>query len=222
MTGRAVAAAIAAVVALAIVLPPVAPAVSGGEAERDFRRLDKGLAAFERRDYAAAIGEWRPLALNGDARAQTWIGILHLQGRGVPRDHAKAADWFARAAAQGYGEAAYRLGVMYAFGHGFAEDRARAARHFEAAANLGHVKAQLEMSQRHYLGVGLPFDTVRAYMWASVAEKFAVGGHDLYSAEGSRETMAELMTPAQLAEAQELARAWLARHKRQISRKVAP
>ncbi len=53
-------------------------------------------------DYAGALTIWQPLAKQGDARAQFSMAVLHLKGRGAPRDLEKAMEWARQAAAQGY------------------------------------------------------------------------------------------------------------------------
>ena len=63
--------------------------------------ISQGEAAFERGDYEAALGEFRPLAAAGDARAQYYLGLIYYHGEGVKQDYAEAADWFHKAAQQG-------------------------------------------------------------------------------------------------------------------------
>ena len=82
----------------------------------------KGLAAAERGDYATAIREWRPLAEQGDAKAQYNLGVMYKKGMGVAQDYGQAVKWYRRAAEQGYAEAQNNLGVMYGNGRGVVED----------------------------------------------------------------------------------------------------
>ncbi len=60
-----------------------------------------GLAAFSRGDYAAALREWRPLAEQGYAGAQFYLGVMYATGRGLPQDYAEAVKWYRKAAEQG-------------------------------------------------------------------------------------------------------------------------
>ena len=48
-------------------------------------------AAYGRQDYAAAIRLCRPLAEQGDAKAQSALGWMYANGHGVPQDDAQAA-----------------------------------------------------------------------------------------------------------------------------------
>ena len=46
--------------------------------------LDDGLTSYQRGDYATAFREWLPLAEQGDALAQQYLGNMYATGRGVP------------------------------------------------------------------------------------------------------------------------------------------
>ncbi len=192
----------------------IGPAALASDDAADFRRPGTGLEAFQRLDFAAALGEWLPLARRGDARAQTWIGVMHNEGKGVARDHAAAIRWLGRAASQGYAEAEFRLGVIHEFGHGIKENKARAREYYECAANHAHVDAQLRLSELYEFGIGTAMDLVRARMWAEIAVRIADSHSERVRASGNRDTLAEIMTPEQSAEARRRAKAWIERHGR--------
>ena len=63
--------------------------------------LDDGLTSYQRGDYATALQEWRPLAEQGDALAQQYLGNMYATGRGVPENDAEAMKWWRKAAEQG-------------------------------------------------------------------------------------------------------------------------
>ena len=50
--------------------------------------------------------------------AQSILGVMYANGRGVPQDYAEAVKWYRLAADQGDAEAQHNLGVMYASGEG--------------------------------------------------------------------------------------------------------
>ena len=52
--------------------------------------LEDCRAAYERQDYTAAIQLCRPLAEEGDARAQLSLGGMYYNGQGVQQDYAEA------------------------------------------------------------------------------------------------------------------------------------
>src|SRR3990170_5721524 len=57
--------------------------------------------AFDRSNYATALKIWLPLAKEGDASAQTYVGEIFEKGLGVPPDHAAAAEWYRRGGGSG-------------------------------------------------------------------------------------------------------------------------
>ena len=170
---------------------------AGLGANADF---DEGAAAYERGDYAAALREWQPLAEQGDAPAQFNLGLMHAEGKGVPRDDRMAVQWHRRAAEQGDVSAQNSLGLMYAKGRGVPRDYKMAAQWYRRAAEQGDASAQNSLSVMYTIGAGVPKDYVHAHMWANIA---ASGGEKTLKL---RNDLAKLMTPSQIAEAERLAR----------------
>jgi len=109
--------------------------------------FDKGLDAFERGDYAAALQEWRPLAEQGFPPAQYRLGAMYAYGIVVAKDYKIARIWYEKAARQGDAQAAYELGLMYEIGRGVVEDRHRAAYWYQRAALRGHGPSQEKFSR---------------------------------------------------------------------------
>jgi TPR repeat protein len=95
-------------------------------------------AAYEQGYYACALRLAQPLAEQGDARAQSLVGLIYYIGRGALRDDAKAVDWLRLAADQGDAAAQFRLGLMYSEGQGVPQDHAEAAKWYRLAANQRH------------------------------------------------------------------------------------
>jgi uncharacterized protein len=71
------------------------------------------------------------------------------------------------------------------------------------AADQGDAGAQSILGGMYFFGKGVPQDYVSAHMWSNLA---AAGGNK--DAAKSRDAVAAMMTPAQIAEAQKLAREW--------------
>jgi hypothetical protein len=80
--------------------------------------IQGGVSAYERGDYPAALVEFRPLADQGYRLAQYTLGVMYVQGQGVPRDYHAAVKWFGRAAGQGVPQAQFELGKLYLRGLG--------------------------------------------------------------------------------------------------------
>jgi TPR repeat protein len=165
--------------------------------------IEAGYEAYRRGEFAAALHEFRPLAEQGDARAQAMLGIMYFEGWGVPEDDAEAVKWYSRAAEQGHILAELKLGVMYRQGVGVSQDFAKAAKLFRTAAEQGHATAQLFLGVMYVLGQGVAQDHVQAHMWWSLAANQGERGATI-----NRDRVAGNMTPEQITEAQILARKW--------------
>jgi len=74
---------------------------------------------------------------------------------------------------------------------------------YRRAADQGNVAAQALLGGMYLVGEGVPEDFVAAHMWYNLA-----AAHGDISAAEQRQRIATLMTPAQIAEAQKLAREW--------------
>ena len=62
---------------------------------------EDSMAAYNRGDYVPAIRLFRPLAEQGNAKAQNVLGVMYRRGQGVARNPVRAFVWFSRAAARG-------------------------------------------------------------------------------------------------------------------------
>src|SRR5271170_4185690 len=69
-------------------------------------------AAYRNGDYATALRLSRELAEQGDAMAQSRLGLMYRDGHGVPQDDQQAVEWFRKAAEQGRANAQYNLAHM--------------------------------------------------------------------------------------------------------------
>jgi hypothetical protein len=107
-------------IALCAVLMLPAPASAGP--------YEDGVAAYDRKDYAAALDAWLPLAQQGNAAAQFNVGVLYEKGLGVAQDLGAAARWYRKAAEQGDIEAQYDVGRLHETGSGVAKDLDEARR----------------------------------------------------------------------------------------------
>ena len=88
-------------------------------------------------------------------------------------------------------------------------DRAEAAKWYRRAAEQGEKSVglgQRDLGRLYEKGWGVPKDDVLAYMWYNLAA--AKEGDSFSTAASHRDTLAEHMTPAQIAEGQRLTREW--------------
>ena len=131
--------------------------------------FDAGMAAWGRGDYQAALNEFRPLAELGDASGQISLGLMYLNGDGLPQDYTEAARLLRLAAEQGHAFAHFSLGSMYFDGQGVPKDYTEAARLFRLAAEQGLASAQSYLGFMYFDGQGVPQDYESAYVWHSIA-----------------------------------------------------
>ena len=92
-------------------------------------------------DYAEATKWYKLAAAQGNARAQSNLGVMYESGKGVVQDYAEAAKWYKLAAAQGFALAQSNLGSMYGNGRGVVQDYVRAHMWFNLAAVSGNKDA---------------------------------------------------------------------------------
>ena len=104
-----------------------------------------------------------------------------------------------RSAEEGVAAAQVLLGIMYDLGRGVPEDDAEAVKWYRLAADQGNADAQFNLGNRYANGEGVPRNDVTAYAWWNIA---AASGHE--DAIENRSIIEESMTPAQIAEAQQL------------------
>ena len=119
-------------------------------------------------------------------------------------------------AEQGDPYSEYLLGVMYENGRGVAQDFSEAATWYRRSAQQGIPEAQAGLGRMYASGRGVPRDYVRAHMWLQLAVSRypATEAVERERAAENLELLGSKMTPAQIAEAQRMAREWNATEKR--------
>ncbi len=178
-------------------LAAVPPALAGP--------LEDGLAAYRKGDYGRAFGLWQPLAAEGDADAEFWLGALYDLGRGVPQSYETAARLYRKAAEQGHANAQFNLGQMYEAGEGVPGDYrfVAAAAWYRRAADQGYAFAQSNLGALYAIGRGVQRNYVEAYKWLALA-----------GASRNLDFIAHHMTSEQIDEAVQLVREWRAKKER--------
>jgi hypothetical protein len=84
--------------------------------------LQAGIAAYNRHDYPTAARLLLPLAQHGNPMAQTYVGFMFANGRGLPQNYVAAADWYRAASEAGVPVAQFMLGLAYDKGQGVPQD----------------------------------------------------------------------------------------------------
>lgn len=89
-------------------------------------RFGRAVAAYEEGRFRTARHEFKALAAQGSAIAETMLGTMYVTGRGVPADPATAVAYFYRAAHRGYAPAQLALSDAFAKGLGTGQDLSEA------------------------------------------------------------------------------------------------
>jgi TPR repeat protein len=85
-------------------------------------QLQDGIDAYFKGNNTQAIGLLRPLAEQGYADAQYYLGIMHQRGQGLQQDYTQAALWYRKAAEQGNTMAQAGLSNLYVTGRGVSQN----------------------------------------------------------------------------------------------------
>lgn len=148
------------------------------------------------------VAELRRAAEEGDLEAQVGLAAGYRNGNGVARDDDAATAWYLRAAEQGHADAQFHLGFAYSNGSGVLLDYNESHAWFHRAAEQGHDAAQWMLGSLFWRG-DVPRDDVEGAMWLNLA----LSQNDKHDRR-PLDMLESRMTPAQIAEAQRLAREW--------------
>jgi TPR repeat protein len=97
---------------------------------------------------------------------------------------------------------------MYDGGRGVPQDYSAALSWYRKAAEQGNAAAENNLGPLYAYGRGVPQDYVQAYMWFQLAASHFPEKENRERAIKNRDIIAAEMTPAQIADAQKLAREW--------------
>ncbi|MDO9367290.1 MAG: SPOR domain-containing protein [Sphingopyxis sp.] len=154
--------------AVSLALPLIAASMLAAPAQADVK---DGVDAWQAGNYQAAVAEWRPLAIAGDADAQFNLGQAYKLGRGVPTDLVQAESWYRRAAKQGHLQAEDNLGLVLFT----ANRRGEAMPYITRSAERGEPRAQYVLGTALFNGDLAPQDLPRAYALTKRASDAGLG-----------------------------------------------
>lgn len=107
---------------------------------------------------APARIELERLANEGDALAAHFLGLLHLNGKGLPQNETLAVEWFRKSAEGGRADSAHNLGVIYERSRGELKNTQEARRWYRVAADKGYASSQANLGHLLADGLGGPAD----------------------------------------------------------------
>jgi TPR repeat protein len=159
-------------------------------------------------------GHWMAGRLTLRAVLAAWIMVVAVAGAAVAAPCVASDDrgqysatehvrCLRQEADQGDSISQYLLGAMYLLGQGVPQDYAEAVKWLHLAADHDIGGAQFVLGGMYAQGKGVPKDVVRAHKWFNLS-----GAQGFEDAGKFRDDLARDMTPAQIAEAQKLAREW--------------
>ena len=162
--------------------------------------LQDGFDAYYERDYKTVLQKLRPLAEQGVASAQYYMGVMYRNGQGVVQDYKTAVKWWRLSSEQGDSLAQYNLGVMYNNGDGVVQNYKEAMKWWKLSAEQGIADAQYGLGWMYDRGEGVLQDIVLAHMWFNIA-----ASNDHEKAHENRDNLAKKMSHSQIEKAQGLA-----------------
>jgi hypothetical protein len=128
---------------------------------------------------------WAPLEAGTDVAWQAYV-------RGeFPKAVHPVAEWL--------------MGNIYFFGQGIPKDYGKARAMFESAADQGYFAAFAPTAQMYQQGLGVPADPSKSYYWYNIAAGQLPDSAERTDLMKRRETVAALLTPAQVEAAQKRA-----------------
>jgi TPR repeat protein len=182
-------------------------AVARGDAQAQFELGSRYLLGRGvERDRAEGIRWIQEAAKQGLLPAQVALAEAL---SGPLKNPVEAARWFRAAAEQGDLHAQSRLGRMYLAGQGVVQDWPEAVRWLRIPADQGDAEAQLALGSAYFLGgtTLLRDYRVEGHKWINIAAS-RLEGERLTVAATARDQLAQIMSRAEIAEAQKRAREW--------------
>ena len=153
-------------------------------------QLEKGAAAMEDGNYKLAYQILYPLAEEGNAAAQDYVGTMLCEGLGVGMDEYLAVSWYEKSAAQGYAKAQYSLGFMYVNGRGVEKNRLKGISLISQAAQEGLIVAQQDAYDL-YMELAKEDNAVASFNVGIMCLKGWAGDVKPYDCMGALETAAK-------------------------------
>ena len=150
-------------------------------------------------ESAAAAVEFSRAAELGHAGAKTHLGLMLLNGQGLPQNYAKAQQLIEQAARAGDAQAQFTLGQLYRNGQIMRMNKSSAVTWLTRAAGQGFAPAQAALAEMYSTGQEISIDYVQAHMWFNI-----LAGSGNKEAASRRAQLEIYLTPSQISRAQKL------------------
>jgi TPR repeat protein len=161
------------------------------------------------KDEAKGLEYYKIAADKDFAPALEKLAELSWNGHAMPADRGKAVEYARRAAQANRPGAQFLLGMASLTGTGTDKRPAEAANWFRRAAEQGHAPSQHNLGLMCYRGDGVTKSAIEAYVWSALAaDRAAANLKAKY--EKDRDTIAAVLSPADLDQARKRVAAWRA------------
>ena len=128
----------------------------------------KGISAYKKRNYSAALTEFRESANLGEPTAIYFLGIMYANGRGVEKDLRKGARMVATSAKRGSPYGQFFMGYYFLKKEG---NTTRALYWIGKSAKQSFAPAQSVLGWMYNSGIGVKQNFPEAYKWYDKAAK---------------------------------------------------
>ncbi|KAF9160295.1 hypothetical protein DFQ26_005701, partial [Actinomortierella ambigua] len=133
--------------------------------ESSLDRIDRTMNILFTKQSNEGTVATRQAAERGDAIAQSALGLMYKNGRGVGQSDVEAVKWFTMAASQWHSTGQNNLGLMYKNGRGLEQSDVEAVKWFTQAAIQGNPSGQCNLGLMYKNGRGLEQSDVEAVKW---------------------------------------------------------
>jgi len=121
-----------------------------------------GSRAYNQGDYQGALTHWRPLADQGDRRAQYNLGVMYERGHGVTQDSAQATALWKQAATSGLVWAQHNLGLALVSLDSENPEYDAGVKWLIRASDQGFAQSQYALAEIYAHGQGVERNQARA------------------------------------------------------------
>lgn len=108
------------------------------------------------------IPKLKQMAEEGNADAQSKLGVMYASGVGIEMNKQEAVKWYQKSAEQDYPIGLWNLAFMYVRGEGVEVNYNKARELFQKSADSGFANAQYDLGMMYLQGLGGKEDRVEA------------------------------------------------------------
>jgi len=132
----------------------------------NYSYLSLGWLLKDQKRYSEAIDAYMHVKGDGQGRAEALIGVLHQEGKGVPKNHGDAMKWYHKGASHNDSFAMSRIGWLYSKGKGAVpKDYRQAFYWYEKSARNGNHNGQANLAYLYEKGRGVSKNIQFAIEW---------------------------------------------------------